>query len=285
MKVAPPIQLFFGVLITGIFALSVHVFMSDVLHVPYPHNYPRTGWPAYCSNVLLTFTAMYCYQLTKNQFAHSHALLKCLGIFILLATLNENLIRLPLMTGIITSAWLFSFIQNLPRLLPHLFLACAIVLTASKLFRTWQQILMALLIGGLLPFLESIISEQIAPLLNSLQPRPEDIIYEPYGLDVTLPSYLSFYEPALACFMLASLVWQKLSAESIKRFGQFVLLILLLRGLLLAPFIYILYADNISPITAILSVGQFFLQYLVLALLTATFWQRWDKRNQKLVDY
>lgn len=285
MKVAPPIQLFFGVLITGILALSVHVFMSDVLHIPYPYNYPHTGWPAYCSHVLLTFTTMYCYQLTKNQLMHSPTLLKCLGIFILLAMLNGDLIRAPLMTGIVTSAWLFSFIQNLPTLLPHLFLACVIVLTASKLLRAWQKILAALLIGGLLLFLASIIGEQIRPLLNSLQPRPEDIIYEPYGTNVMLPSYLSFYEPVLACFMLASLVWKKLSANSMKRFGQFVLLILLLRGLLLAPFIYVFYADNMSLITAILSIGQFFLQDLVLALLTATFWQRWYNRHQQLFDY
>ncbi len=285
MKIAPHTGLFFGVLATGILALSVHVFMSDVLHIPYPHNYPRTNWPVYCSNVLLVFTAIYCYQLSKNQLIHSPTLLKCLGVFILLAMLNGDLIRAPLMTGIVTSAWLFSFIQNLPRLLPHLLLACAIVLTASKLCRTWQQILMALLLGGLLPFLASIARGQIAPLLNSLQPRPEDIIHPPYGINVMLPSYLSFYESVLACLMLASLVWKKLSPRPMKRLVQFALLVLLLRGLLLAPLIYVFYAGNMSPTTAVLSVGQFFLQDLVLALLTATFWQRWHNRHQKLFDH
>lgn len=285
MKVVPQIQLFFGIMITGILALSVHVFMSDVLHIPYPHNYPRTGWPAYYSYTLLTFTAIYLYQRIKNQFTHTPTLLKCLGLFMLLAMLNGDLIRGPLMISIVTSAWLLSFIQNLPQLFFYLFLACSVVLTASKLLHTWQQILAALLISLLLYFAKTVMQEHIGTILNLLpQPRQEDFIHEPYGFNVMLPSYLSFYESTLACFILVSLVWNQLSTVPIKRLGQFALLILLLGGTFLAPLIYIFYTD-MPVITAMLSVGQFFLQDLVLALLTGLFWQRWHNRHQEPRHY
>lgn len=90
MKVAPQIQLFFGIMITGILALSVHVFMSNVLHIPYPHSSSRTWFVDYFSHALLTFTAIYLYQRIKNQFTHTSTLLKCLGLFMLLAMLNSH---------------------------------------------------------------------------------------------------------------------------------------------------------------------------------------------------
>jgi hypothetical protein len=258
-----------GIVITWVLALSTHVVMQDVLHIPYPKFYSKTG-AAYFFDYSAKVLAILClYRLVHDKFSHLSLPVRCLLLFVLIAMLNESLLRLPLMNGIVTSAWVFSLILGLPILIAHLLLACLVVISAPRLPRVWQQILGAFLIGALLHFLLTpVISEHVNMLLAQLpQPRPENIISPPYGLNVLVPAYLSFAEPVVACFILARIVWNKLSLASVKGLSLFVLLIISMRGVLLAPFICIFYA-NLPPVTAMLSVGQFSLEALVLALMT-----------------
>ncbi|MEA3116734.1 MAG: hypothetical protein QOI13_4, partial [Paraburkholderia sp.] len=174
---------------------------------------------------------------------------------------------MPLMVGVTTSEWVLSLIYCLPDLMTHLLLACLIVIVAPRLSRVWQQLLGALFIAALLSFWFTPAIRKYVDMVLAQLPPPENIISPPYGLNVLIPAYLSFAEPVIACFILARIVWSKLSLASVKGMSLFVLLIMSMRGVLFAPFIYIFYA-NLPPVTAILSMGQFSLEALVLALMT-----------------
>jgi hypothetical protein len=264
------LKLCFGVVITGVLALSAHVVMQEVFLVPYPKFYPKTGLVYFFEYSCRVLAIIYLYRLIRGKFANLSVPMRCLLLFVLIAMLDEKLIRMPLMSGIATSAWTLSLINSLPNLIAYLLLACLVVIFSPRLRLVWQQILGALLIAALLNFLiVPVISQHVDSLLAQLpQPRPEDIISPPYGLNVLVPAYLSFAEPVVACFILAGIVSRKLSFASVKGLSLFVLLIMSMRGVLLAPFIYIFYA-HLPPLTAMLSVGQFSLEALVLALMSA----------------
>lgn len=263
-------KLCLGMVITGVLALSAHVAMQEIFHIPFPGSYPKAGWVYFFDNSYKVLAILCLFRLGHDKFLNLSLPVRSLLMFVLIAMLDEKLIRMPLMVGITTSAWSLSLIYSLPSLLAHLLLAGLIVIFAPRLRRIWQQILGALLIAALLHFLFTpVISKHVDMLLAQLpKPRPEDIISPPYGLKVLVPAYLSFAEPVVACFILARIVWNKLSLASVKGLSLFVLLIMSMRGVLFAPFIYIFYA-NLPPVTAMLSVGQFSLEAFVLALMTA----------------
>jgi hypothetical protein len=244
------------------------VMMSDVFRIPYPQNYPSDGWAVYGNNVLKVLAALILYRRAQAPLQRCSWLTRGLLLFVLLAMLEGNLIRRPLMNAMVTSAWLFSWLQNLPSLVTPLFLACLLLCLAPRLTRYWHGLVFALLVAAVLDFL-------VTPLaragVNALMayispPNEQDFIAEPYGWKVMLSAYLTFIEPVLASFMMLHLTRARLSAEPLKRVGQFVGLVLLLRGLLLVlrglllvPLINRFYAEE-PPLVAWLSVGQFTLE-------------------------
>jgi hypothetical protein len=261
------LKLCLGMVITWVLALSTHVVMQDVLHIPYPHFRSKTDAAYFFDYSAKVLAILYLYRLVHDKFSHLSLSVKCLLLFVLISMLDESLIRMPLMNGIVTSAWVFSLTLGLPILVAYLLLSCLIVIFAPRLPRVWQQVLGALLIAALLHFLITPVTSKYVNMLLAQLPRPENIISPPYGLNVLVPAYLTFAEPVVACFILARMVWSKLSLASVKGLSLFVLLIMSIRGVLFAPFICIFYA-NVPPLTAMLSVGQFSLEALVLALMT-----------------
>jgi len=274
MKILRAVQFCLGGLVTLVLSLSLHVVMLEVLHIPYPDNAPSTGWAVYSNYLLGVAATFYFYRLSFRSFSSFSFPSRCLRVFVLLAMLDESLIRAPLMNGIVTSAWGYSVVQNLPAVLPHLLLACLMVLTMPRLPRIRQQLPVAFSGAAALFFVcEPLIRRQILIVLSWLpQPRLADAIVPPYGLKVLVPAYVTFFEPVLACFLLAGLVWHRLSAAPVKRLGQFTLLYMLMRGALLRPFIYMFYA-KLPPVTAFLSMSQFSFEVAALAVLTAITFQ------------
>ena len=108
----------------------------------------------------------------------------------------------------------------------------------------------------------------------------EEVYKAPYGWQVEVPAYITYVEPVAACFMIAALVWNRLANNLPMRTLQFALLVLIISTRLILPFVYIFYSQ-FSPSIALLSMGQFFLEALTLAILTTFTWRLCQKpRNQ-----
>jgi hypothetical protein len=268
-------------ILTCIIALSVHVVMLQMLGVPYPSGYPAAGWPVFCSLTLTALALIYFYCLSIEEFARFRLPARCLLLFALAAMLGEALIRRPVMNGFATTAWIYSFVDNLPRLITALLICCLVVPTAPKLSRPWQKILGALAIAAMLQFLcVPLIGKAFSHILASIAYLNHDEVYTaPYGWQIEVPAYITYMEPVAACFIMVVLVWDRLAKNLLTRTLQFALLVLMINTTLIRPFVYIFYA-TFSPVVALLSAGQFFLEALTLAVLTTFNWRFCQSRSR-----
>ena len=254
-------------MLTCVLALSVHVLMLQAFHVPYPVGYPTTGWPNFCNLALSAFALMYFYDLSSDVFLRFSLSTRCLLLSVLVAMLREALIRHPVMDGFATTAWRYSFVDNLPRLLMVLLLCSLVVLLTPKLVRPRQRVLAALLVATIVEFLcRPVIAKVFEHILASIAYLNHGEVYKvPYGWQIEVPAYITYMEPVVACFLMAALVWDRLAKGVLARTLQFALLMMMINGSLLRPFVYVLYA-TFRPGVALLSMGQFSLEALALAL-------------------
>ncbi len=266
-----------GMVLTCVLSLSVHVVMLQVLHVPFPEGYPTTGLPALGNQALASLGLILFYRLSLEALAPWKLPARCLLLFLITAMLREALIRGPVMNGVVTTAWTYSLVASLPSLLTMLVLSCLVVWVTPRLVRPWQIILGALVIVLLVLGCKIVIGLGMRPILQSISYLGHDPIYNPpYGWQVLIPGYLTFMEPVVACFSMAALVWNRLSQDMLLRTAQFTLFVLVISGKLLMPFIYVFYAPFPAGV-ALSSMGQFFLEVLTLALLTAVTWRLCQK--------
>ena len=247
-----------GMVLTAVVSLSVHVLMLQALHVPYPSGFPKTGWLIYVNSSLGVLAIIYFYDLAKDKLDGVAIWWRCLALSGLVAMLREALIRAPLMDGVVTTAWIYSIVSNLAPLIQILVVCCLVVPIAPKLNRVWQKLIAAFALCAFVYFVSKpLVDAGLERMLQYLSPWSHDAIYSvPYPWQVEVPAYLTFAEPVVACFIMAALVFDRLSADPVARVCQFAVLILLMRNLLLAPFIYIFYA-KIGAVSAMLSMDNF----------------------------
>jgi hypothetical protein len=269
-----------GMVVTAVLALSVHVVMLQVLNVPYPAGYPRAGWWVFGQVALNVLSLMVFYRLATLEFARFNVVIRCLLLFLLAAMLREALIRGPVMDGFATTAWLFSFVSGLPRLITILIVSCLVVVTEPLVRRPWRLFLGAAAIAALVHFLcTPFIGVAFGHILESISYLSHDEVYKaPYGWQIEVPAYITYLEPVVACFITVALVWDGLSKHLLWRTLQFVLLVLAMNTILIRPIVYVFYAP-FGPLTALLSMGQFFLEALALALLTVCNWSFSQRRR------
>ena len=266
-------RLMVGMLLTGFIALSAHVVMLDVLHIPFPSDFPRNGIFAFLNYAARVIALFYFYDLAAPSLKGFSLPAQCLLVFVLYGMLRESLFRLPLMDSVITTAWIYSFTTNIFRLIPILVACCLVVLFAPRLKQAWQKWGLALVLSAFLFFV-------CQPLVGAGRERASawlshlghEEVYPETSWPVMLAAYVSYIEPVVACFILAKLIWPWLVERPKTRTWQFVLLILLMKGVLFTPFIYIFYA-KLAPQMAFLSYGQFTLEEFLLALLTVLTWR------------
>jgi hypothetical protein len=269
-----------GMVVTTLLALSVHVVMLQVLNVPYPTGYPKAGWAVFGQVALSVLGLMVFYRLAIFEFARFSVVIRCLTLFLLVAMLREALIRGPVMDGFATTAWVFSIVSSLPRLITILIISCLVVVTEPWVARPWQVLLTAIAIAALIQFLcAPLIGAAFSHILDSISYLSHDEVYKaPYGWQIEVPAYITYLEPVAACFVMAAVVWERLSRNMVLRTVQFVLLVLAMNTILIRPIVYVFYAP-FGASTALLSMGQFFLEALALALLTVCNWRFSQRRH------
>ena len=120
--------------------------------------------------------------------------------------------------------------------------------------------------------IDPIIDHTFENIIASLEYLDTGNIYHPpYGWQVDLPSYLTFFEPVIASFAIAAATFGKTAPKLNRRLATFVLLILSMKHSIVQTLLYSLYEP--APLAAaILSESQFALEALALALLTALSW-------------
>jgi hypothetical protein len=259
--------------LTAIAALSVHVVMLEVLHVPFPENGTVGKLPRYISLAGSLGATMAVYLLAGPDLRRFSLPIRCLVTFALLVALRELVVRAIVMDGVVTTAWTFSLVSHLPRLAGLLIACAAIVPVADRLTRPWQWALAAIVIAAAYMFgVQPLVDMGFAPVLKALSYLAHDEIYQvPYGWQVNVPAYITFAEPVAAALAIAWLTWDRLSARPGVRVLQFVALIMFMKGSVLPTLVYSFYIEG-SLLTAIVSESQFGLETLTLALMTAATW-------------
>ena len=270
-----------GMLVTGICSLGIHSFMLEVLKVPYPGIKIDAPILQFISRGFLNALALiYLNSLAQSKLAARSFYFRSGVIFLLSTTLTEALFRQTIMDGYCNDSFTYAIVAMVPTVLPHLLLAVLIVALTNVLPSVWQKCLAALLCGAITMFvMKPLCSHLFEGVLKSLAYLNTDggSCPEPYGWRVYMVGNLTFIEPVLASTVTAALVWDKLAAQPIVRFVQFILLIMLIRRQVMACFIYMLYSGQPAAV-GLASMGQFTLEALLLGLLTALTW-KWAQRS------
>ena len=255
-----------GLAFAGIAALSVHVIMLQILHIPFPQDHPPY-WPRLLNNGCMVLAVLVFLDLARPALEKRSFLTRWLILFALLAMLRETL-RGAVMGAVVTTAWTFSLVQMLPTLL--LWLAIALMCTAAApwLRSLWSKIVAAIVIAAIALWLSPIIGASFSPLFERLAYLAHPDVYDlPYPWQVMIPAYLTFAEPVIACASIAYLVWDRLPSPPALRLAAFVVLIAFMDSMVLRTLLFSFYID--APIgAALLSESQFLLEFLTLATLT-----------------
>jgi hypothetical protein len=247
--------------------------MLQGLHVPYPAGFPHTGLGTWLNTAPSVFGALLIYTLSSSSFHRRPFIIRCLALFLLLTMLQELFFRAPIMDSVVTTAWTFSFLSNVSRLLVWFLLAILIVAIAPFLKNLALKIIASIaLYPAVFLAAKPLIDRAFAPILQHFSNLSHDEVYGlPYGMHVLVPAYLSYAEPVIACILIAALVWDNLAPRLPLRLLQFALIILLVRHVLLAPFIFPFYA-KMPATTALFSMSQFTFEAITLAILSALTW-------------
>ncbi|WP_419729257.1 hypothetical protein [Lichenicola sp.] len=198
---------------------------------------------------------------------------RCLLLFVLLAMLFQRLIRHPLMDAVVTTAWSYSFLANLPALVPFLVIACLVGWTTPRPLRPWQLIVSGLAIAVLAFPVGGMLAAWLSrPLLASAGDLAHAAVYTmPYGMHVLVPAYVTALEPATATVALAGLVWDRLPGGTYARIAGFSVLVMVLDLHLLQPLV-VLATEGPDRGSALVGIGQSWLATLVQSMLGAATW-------------
>jgi hypothetical protein len=114
--------------------------MLQGLHVAYPSGFPHTGICSWLNTGPSVLGAIFLYTLASNALKRRSFITRSLILFLLIKMLQEVFFRAPVMDAVVTTAWTFSFVSNIPRLIDWLLLACLIVAVAPWLRNIWSKL-------------------------------------------------------------------------------------------------------------------------------------------------
>ncbi|NRO98243.1 hypothetical protein GWC77_20170 [Paraburkholderia sp. NMBU_R16] len=261
--------------LTAVLSLSVHAVMLQLFDVPYPSAQISSPLPDIVNSAIAVWAAIWLFAQMRRTWPHRSRLVHAGILFVLVCGLNETL-RGWFMNGYCTSArgWLFFATMAMPALLVYAAtaVAAALVERVSGTRRAFH--LAALAVSVLLGvFAFAWVSWGKAALFAAFG----DMVAGggwcrlPYGMNVLVPAYLTFIEPALACLMCCALASPSLCKNRAMRTVQFMFLTLALKKQLLMSLFYAIYAP-LPFASALVSMGQFTLEAAVLGAATAVSW-------------
>lgn len=251
-------------------SLSIHVVMLQVLWVPYPYpkGLGRLGmlYPLAQSAGLVALAATALPWLDRFPGA-----VRGLVVGMLFAAMN-GIIRNALMGGFVTTDFgggLAGFVQEA---ILDLILGTLAVALVSSLRSIVARVIAAFALTAIsFLVLNPMLASLLGPIItwSAKHTRP-DVYLVPYGPNVLVPSYLLFAETVVACLVARFVITLREAAWDRTGLIRYVGLILLVRGTSAMMFGW-------GPIIGMLSVSQFFLQDLTMAVLVHVAWVRFGK--------
>ena len=261
-----------GFLLTGVVAWGVHSVLLEVCKVPYPEQLPRAGLVPFLNYAVSVLALLVFCRLAAPRVSTLHAWQKCLGLGVLLVMLNETL-RVIFIVGVITTAWAYSFVDIVQGAFAPFLLGALAALVAPWTRRWWQQLAAALLIAAAMFFgVRPLVAAAFQPLLAAMAHLNHAPIYSNTSWQLNTAACVGIVEPTLASFVMVALVWPRLSGHPGWRAVQFALLLTVINRVFFTAFYYPFFVRSLSVPLAMLSAGQFTLEWLTLGLLTAVTW-------------
>ena len=260
-----------GAVVTMVLSLSVHAVMLQGLHIPYPYNFPHTGWVRLPDGTLSAFGAIYLSQHLPQSIRKRSFPLRCTLLFLLLATIHEVFFRAPFMEFInLSNFTLYPFIDNIPQLIPLAGIAAGVECWTrrTRSFRA-NLVVAALLAAAAGLLIKPFANYAFAGVIHFTEAREGHERYGlPYDWHILLPAYLTFFEPVIAALAIGYAIRHTLPPIPLTRFVITAALIVALKGPVFAPLLNIHYANS-GALTAVLSYAQFTFETMALGLLTA----------------
>ncbi|WP_138464863.1 hypothetical protein [Poseidonocella sp. HB161398] len=265
----------FLVAISGFAGLSVHVIAQQVFDVPYPSG-------------SLGFTRMEAALLALARHAAFYAIsailvaslkdrsrwTKLAVLFFCSAAFYEELLRVPVMQGLVTGAWAFSLLPQLALYAKALLFSVVVLLSAAlaapfedRLRRYGLHVLGAMIAAlflfafdDLLPVLQQFLMQFATP------PGPEDqLLSQDYGALILIPAYLTYIVPTYAMYLYFRAFAAMVDAGAVAVCLLYMALLAVARGTALIALM------SIGP--GFLSVFQFTAQILVATALICVFFR------------
>ncbi len=256
-----------GLTAATLLPIGIHTVLLDDLGVPYPSALPHSGWTILPDHGLLVLGMIYL-----NRAVHSADGSRVTGpaafIFLVVAALNQALLRLPIMRNAVSTKWtIYPFIDNLPAVLWFAAATVMVMLATRLTTTTWRRLTVAAALAVVLdlcvaPALDSAFTRIIAA--NTAR-EGQQLYNVPYDWHVDVPSYLTFLEPALGAVLIAMVLRQLRVGPAATATVLFAL-----QGGPLARVVLNIWYAPLSPPVAMLSEGQFTLQALALAALASS---------------
>lgn len=280
-----------GGIVTGVLALSLHVFVLAALNIPTPQSPPPPGVLTWIDGVgRVVAVVLICrYTIDGLRERGWSAGKAALVPFVLFAMFSEILLRDNLMNIVVSQSFAYPAIAGLIRLVPLLvlFALCALVATHVRDPRWLVPATIAVwacmkyvAATPLKTFMKNALSHAAA-----LQ-RPE-VYSPPYDWHVYIPAYLTYAEPVIAIFLLLALMWDRLPGRNGHRCALMLLMLLLAKGLVFTPLAYAVASPPGTRLIALLAMGQFTLEttiLIVLAIMTRMVADTHHKAAQQAPD-
>ena len=261
-----------GFLLTGVMGWGVHSVLLEMCKVPYPEQLPRTGTVPFLNYAVSVWALFVFCRLAGPQVSTLRSWQKCLGLGVLLVMLNETL-RVIFIVGVITTAWTYSFVDIGQGAFAPFLLGILVAVVVPRTKRWWQQALAILLVTAVM-FLgvRPLVAAAFKPLLAAMAHLNHVQVYASTSWQLNTAACVGIVEPTFASFVMVALVWPRLSGRLLWRAGQFALLLALINQVFLTAFYNPFFASTLSVQMAMLSAGQFTLEWLTLGFLAALTW-------------
>ncbi|UAK25833.1 hypothetical protein [Sphingomonas nostoxanthinifaciens] len=278
---SPADWLIAGVLacIIAVLALGAHDVAISHLGIIYPDESGVPNWAKYLGQIVRLATMVYVSHLARWRLDQMSPVKAAIALGLLVVFLQET-VRIIVVDNIVSDGWIdrrwiYLLMTRLPNAMLS-FCSGAAAVTISRTLRhrpIWAVIIVVPIVAAiglfaLLPALKGVAGWIDATLHLA---EPPEVYQPPYGFYVYKYIYGTFVEPTIACFVLAYLAWPGLNGTPLRRTAAFVALILLMRGRVVATALFSVWIKAPLPM-AIAAEGQFFVETLVMATLTAAVW-------------
>ena len=259
-------------------SLSIHVVMLQVLGIPYPDTsklgiwlrlYPLVQAVGLVGLASVTAPAMRRFPL----------LVRWLLLTLLFTAMNGG-VRNALMAGVVTDGYVAPLAGLIQGLAGNLVLAALALVVVALVRNVALRIVAGAAIGwAVLTQVSPILGAALAPLTGwmAAQARPE-VHLPPYGPDVLVPSYVLFAETVIACLIARFAATFRDAAWDPRGLIRYVLLVLSVRGTIVMMGVWSPMIGP-NPAAGMLSMSQFFLQDLALAVLVQLAFTRLSARH------